>query len=52
MSVMSICLFVNKLDADQPNTKLNRAKVSLEVSSGPFTRERAKKHKDALNRHV
>jgi hypothetical protein len=39
-------------DADQPNTKLNHAKDSLEVPSGPITRARAKKLKKALNEVV
>ena len=36
-------------DEDQPNTKLNHAKYPLEVPSGPITRVRAQKFKEALN---
>jgi hypothetical protein len=36
-------------DEDQPNNKLNHVKDLLEVSSGPITRARTKKLKEALN---
>lgn len=34
---------------DQPNNKLNHVKDLLEVSSGPITKVRTKKLKEALN---
>ena len=39
-------------DKDQPNTKLNHFKDPLEVPSGPSTRARANKLKEALTRLV
>jgi len=36
-------------DADQPNTRCNHANNPLKVPTGPITRARAKKLKEALN---